>query len=422
MMNSSKLRWSFATLLASGILVNYVDRITLSVVAPFVSKEFSLNEFELGILFSAFAWTYSLSQIPMGFMLDKFGAKTIGRIATFGWALAALSTALATGFGGLLCSRLLLGLAEAPIFPIASKIVSIWFPVNQRGLATAVFDSAAKLANVIGLPILAILTLYFGWRGAFVFTAIISFVYFCVFWLVYADKTPSEVIKNDTSSTTIKQEPAIRPISRRTTGNLRSLFVNKTVWGMILGFAAYGFAFSLFLSWMPQMIGHSLKLNLSNTALLGAVPWIFATVFEMLVGGWLIDSLVNRGQDPIRIRKVVLVVGFLLGLTAFFVTKTNDGFWMMLWFTLSLTGLAITSPVFWSLPGLVAPENVVGTLGGILNCSNNLAGAIAPIFAGCVFTLTGSFDLALIVASILLLVGLFCAITMIDETSNVKAT
>jgi ACS family D-galactonate transporter-like MFS transporter len=423
-------RWLVAFLLGSGILVNYIDRIALSVVAPFVRKEFGISDIELGILFSAFAWTYSLSQIPMGYLLDRFGAKFVGRVATLGWAVAALATSFSNGFGGLFAARLLLGIAEAPIFPIAAKAVSMWFPVNQRGLATAVFDSAAKLANVIGLPLLALCTTFFGWRGAFVCTALVSFFYFGLFWFFYRDPDnaidsadfTAENKQEETNTGITEQILSASPKCQSISSAILSIVSDRNVQGTIIGFAAYGFAFSLYLSWMPQMLVNALKLNLSTTALLGAVPWLFATVSELVVGGWMIDKLIQRGGDPIQIRKYVLIVGLALGMSAYFVTLTTQGFWMVLWFTLSLSGLSITSPVFWSLPGLIVSRSKVGTLGGVLNFSNNLSGAFAPILAGAVFTWTGSFDTALIISSVLLLLGLVGAIVLIRPENARSST
>jgi ACS family D-galactonate transporter-like MFS transporter len=183
----SHRRWWIGVLLGSGILVNYFDRITLSVAAPQLQQEFSLDAAQLGLIFSIFFWSYALLQIPVGLVLDRFGVMPIGRIGAALWSAATALTALATGIGGIIVARVLLGIAEAPAFPANAKATGYWFPRSERGLATAIFDSAAKFSNVIGAPLVGLAVVNFGWRGAFWSMAILNFTYFVVFYLVYRD-------------------------------------------------------------------------------------------------------------------------------------------------------------------------------------------------------------------------------------------
>src|ERR1051326_1962415 len=149
-------RWWIGMLLGSGILVNYFDRINLSVAGPQLQESFGLDPVQLGWLFSAFFWSYALLQIPTGMILDRFGVTPVGRIGAALWSAATALTALASGFGGILAARVLLGIAEAPAFPGNSKATGYWFPRAERALATAIFDAAAKFSNVIGAPLVAL--------------------------------------------------------------------------------------------------------------------------------------------------------------------------------------------------------------------------------------------------------------------------
>ena len=139
----SRRRWRIGILLGSGILVNYFDRINLSVAGPQLQKVFELSPAQLGWLFSAFFWSYVLLQIPTGMVLDRFGVKPTGRIGAALWSVATALTAMAGGFGGLIAARMLLGIAEAPVFPANSTATGYWFPRAERSLATAIFDAAA---------------------------------------------------------------------------------------------------------------------------------------------------------------------------------------------------------------------------------------------------------------------------------------
>src|SRR5208283_3290272 len=140
-----------------------------------------------GYLLSTYSWTYVLLQLPSGPVLDRFGVRPVIRISAFLWSVASFATGIARGFTGIISARLLLGIAEAPTFPGNAKAIGEWFPRSERGLATAIFDSSAKFASAIGIPIVAVIVHYWGWRASFLFTGVLSLGYFALFWPVYRD-------------------------------------------------------------------------------------------------------------------------------------------------------------------------------------------------------------------------------------------
>ena len=180
-------RWGIGVLLGAGILINYFDRVNISVAAPQLQQEFGLTPADLGLLFSAFFWSYAILQIPVGIVLDRLGVTTVSRIGAFLWGIASGIVAFASGFGFIFGARILLGVAEAPAFPANSKATGYWFPRGERARATAIFDAAAKFSNVIGVPLVAVAVVTFGWRWGFGLTAILSFVYFLAYWFIYRD-------------------------------------------------------------------------------------------------------------------------------------------------------------------------------------------------------------------------------------------
>ncbi|MEO6782450.1 MAG: MFS transporter, partial [Bradyrhizobium sp.] len=182
-----RLRWGIGLLLGAGVLINYFDRINLSVAAPQLKLEFGLTDGELGWLFSGFFWSYALLQIPTGMILDRFGVTTVNRVSTFFWSLISAVTAFLSGFGSIFGARILLGAAEAPGFPASAKATGYWFPRQERALATSIFDAAAKFSNVIGVPLIALVIVHFGWRWGFGITGVLSFLYFLAFLFIYRD-------------------------------------------------------------------------------------------------------------------------------------------------------------------------------------------------------------------------------------------
>jgi MFS transporter, ACS family, D-galactonate transporter len=337
------------------------------------------------------------------------------------WSAATALTALASGFGGILAARVLLGIAEAPAFPGNSKATGYWFPRAERALATAIFDAAAKFSNVIGAPLVALAVIHFGWRGAFWATAALSFFYFIAFWLFYRD--PSADTHLSTAERAYIQAGGATQEGVAAIGAgamLGYLLANRKVWGLTIGFAAYGYSFYLFLTWLPGYLVREMHMSLLSSAGYTTIPWIVATITDLLVGGWLIDHLIKQGRDETRVRKAVLVIGMLVGLAVFGAVFTTDLTWAILWISIALGGLAAAAPVGWSIPSLIAPKGGTGTIGGIMNFVNNLMGVVAPVTTGYVVGMTGSFSGAFLIAGAVLLIGIFSYIVLLGRIEPIS--
>ncbi len=409
-------RWWIGVLLGSGILVNYFDRIALSVAAPQLQQEFGLDAAQIGLIFSVFFWSYALSQIPVGVVLDRFGVMPIGRIGAALWSAATALTALASGVGGVITARFLLGIAEAPAFPANAKATGYWFPRSERGLATAIFDSAAKFSNVIGAPLIGLAVVRFGWRGAFWSMAILNFAYFILFYLVYRDPSADRRLGAGELDYIRSGGGAVEGAAATSAGAMLGyLLSTRKIWGLTIGFAAYGYSFALFLTWLPGYLVRELHMSILGSAEYTAIPWLVATATDLVIGGWLIDHLIRRGNDETRVRKTVLVTGMLLGLAVFGAAFTRNPVVAILWISIALGGLAAAAPVGWSIPSLIAPKGGAATVGGIMNFVNNLMGAVAPIVTGFIVGVTGSFNGASLVAGIALVVGIFAYVVLLGR-------
>ncbi len=403
----AKRRWVMGVLLGVGVLINYFDRINLSVAAPQLKAAFNLSPAEMGLLFSAFFWPYALLQVPAGIVLDRFGVTRLGRWGAFLWAAASAITAFAGGFGGIFAARAMLGVAEAPGFPVSSKATGYWFPRKERALATAIFDAAAKFSNVIGVPLVAVVVVGLGWRWGFGVTAVLSLAYFVAFFIIYRD--PSQDPKLSQAEHRYIVEGGATPegaASASVFAMLGYLLKKSKVWGLTIGFAAYGYSFYLFLTWLPGYLVQTMHMSILKSAGFAAIPWAVATVSDLVVGGWLIDHLIARGRDETRVRKTVLVCGMVFGLAVFGATLTTNPMWAIVWISIALGGLAAAAPVGWSLPSLIAPKGGVGTIGGIMNFVNNLMGVAAPVVTGFIVGATNSFTNAFLIAGVILVIGI----------------
>ena len=413
---AGRRRWTIGILLGVGILINYFDRVNISVAAPQLQQEFGLTPADVGLLFSAFFWSYAILQVPVGMVLDRFGVMPVSRIGAFLWGVASGLVAFATGFGTIFGARVLLGVAEAPAFPANSKATGYWFPRGERALATAIFDAAAKFSNVIGVPLVAFAVVAFGWRWGFGLTAILSFAYFLAYWIVYRDPSADAKLSREERNY-IREGGATPegPSEASPFGMLGYVLRNRKVWGLTIGFAAYGYTFYLFLTWLPGYLVTAMHMSIIKSAGYAAIPWLFATISDLVVGGWLIDRMIARGHDETLVRKTVLVGGMVLGLAVFGATMTTTPFWAIVWISIALSGLAAAAPVGWSIPSLIAPRGGTGTIGGVMNFFNNLMGAVAPAVTGFLVGATNSFSTAFLVAGVVLLIGIFSYVVVLGR-------
>jgi MFS family permease len=387
--------------------VNYFDRVNLSVSRDALQAAFGISAVMFGYLSSAYNWTYALLQLPSGLLLDRYGVRRVGIVSTLIWSIASFGAAISTGIGSLFGARFLLGIGEAPTFPANAKATGYWFPKEERSLATAMFDSAAKFSSAIGIPLLGLLLLHFGWRWNFAATGFISVLYFVLFYIFYRNPSEDKLLTGAEREFIIRGGAQLEDRARAAKGApLRYLVRQRRVCGLALGFASYNYCFYLLLTWLPNYLSVAHRVDLLHSALYTSIPWLFATLTDLAIGGWLVDSLIQRGWNAVRVRQVVLIGGTVLGLGILGAANARSAAAALFWISVSIGGLSAASPVGWSIPSLIAPRESVGTLGGILNFCNQLAGIAAPIVTGYVVQWTHSFFWAFAFAGIFLFIGI----------------
>lgn len=416
-----RLRYLVLVLLAFGTFVNYLDRINLTVGATHIQAEFGISDAAWGIALSAFGWTYALMQVPGGLVMDRFGVTWVGRVCSWAWVVATFLTATVSGFLPLLALRLLLGVAEAPAFPMASTATSYWFPVRERGLATASFDMTSKLSNAIGVPLVAVVVATWGWRAAFIATGALSVVYAVAFWVIYRNPdrhprlTPVEAqyIAEGGAQQSETQVSQPSPMSY--------LVRQRKLWAIALTLAAYNYTFFLYLTWLPTYLEREMGLDVKGSGLYSAIPWLVGTATAVLIGGVAIDRLIRDGRDPSRVRKTFLAVGLLLGMAVIGATTATTAAVAVVWISVSLGGVCIASAVIWSLPGLIAPPGAVGRVSSMMAFVGNLSSIAAPMVTGFVVQATGSFTWAFVTAGGVVGLGLLSALVMLGRIEQLPA-
>jgi sugar phosphate permease len=296
---------------------------------------------------------------------------------------------------------------EAPTFPGNSKAVGYWFPVEERSLATAIFDSAAKLSSAIGVPLLGILLLSFGWRWSFAATGFLSLLYFLLFYVFY--RNPSEDKALSAAECNFISQGGAQPEDRAKAAKgapFGYLLRQRKVWGLVLGFASYNYTFYLLLTWMPSYLSSAHHVDLLHSVMYTSVPWLFATFTDILMGGWLVDKLIQQGRDASLVRQAILIGGTTLGLGMLGAAYAQSATTALVWISVAIGGLSAAAPVAWSLPSLIAPRESVGTVGGIMNFGSQLSAISAPIVTGYIASITHSFFWAFGAAAAFLVAGI----------------
>ena len=404
-------RWTIAFLLGIGVLVNYFDRVNLSVSHDALVREFGISDRMFGLLASAYNWTYAACQLPSGMLLDRFGVRMVGCVSTLIWSIASFAAAATRGMPGFFAARFLLGVGEAPTFPANAKAIGYWFPPHERSFATSLFDSAAKLGSAIGVPLIGLLLLRIGWRMSFAATGLVSFLYFLLFVVLYRDPKVRfsgnvAAAHHVTMGTVIKW--------------LGHLVKQKKVVGLAIGFGSYNYVFYLFVTWMPVYIARSFNIDLAHAFLYTGVPWLIAAAADLFVGGWLVDTLIRRGWNADRVRRFVLIGGTAMGLGILGAGNAHTPAQAMFWVSVSIGGLSAAAPVGWSVPALIAPGDTVGSVGGIMNLSNQVSGIVAPIVTGFLVNGRQSFTGAFGVAAAYLAIGIAAYLLLLGEIRMVE--
>jgi len=308
---------------------------------------------------------------------------------------------------GVFAARLLLGGAESPTFPANAKAIGLWFQERERSLAIAVTDSAAKLSSAIGVPLIGILLLQFGWRWSFAATGFFSLIYFALFCGVYRDPPDRTISPPEQPASSAQRNPRqSSPARAAQNSHFSYLLRQRKVIGLAIGWGAYNYTFFLLLNWLPTYLSISLHVDLLHSVFYTSVPWLFAAVTDFLVGGWLVDFLIQRGRNATRVRQAVLLIGTSLGLAIWGAGHAQTPTAALVWISIALGGLAAAAPVAWTVPSLIAPQGAVGTVGGLANFCGQLSAILAPIVTGYIVSATHSFAAAFAVATAVLLLGI----------------
>ncbi len=387
-------------------------------VAQTIRGEFKLSPVEMGYLFSSFLWTYVICLLPIGIMLDRFSPRNINSIGIVVWSLAMAATAGAWSFGTLLGSRLVMGAGEATSIPSCGRIVREWMPAQERGVANAFWSAGSFVGPAVGAVVTASLTAAWGWRAAFVVLAALGFVWL-VCNLIWFD-CPEKVswLSADERNKIVRERSGGSPDEigeRGSPGVVFELLRSPSQWGAMIAQAAGIYTLYLLLFWLPSYLQDTKHLTIMKTGLYTAIPWAIAVTVSILIG-ILSDRLLERDTLLAGGRRVIVLVCVLLSAAIVFVPFTSDTTAILALFALSLSGINAAISLNLSLvTDLVHRARDVGKAISLVILSGNLCGLLAPIVTGYVVAGMGSYDWALWIAGVLLVIGAIALGTMTRE-------
>lgn len=404
-----------ALFLFSLSMINYMDRIALSIAARPIATEFKLSSVGMGYLFSSFIWSYALFLLPMGYLIDRFGTKRMAGVGIFVWSAATALTGAATSFASLMAARLVMGAGESTSNPVGAKVIRQWIPASERGMVTSMFNSGSYAGPAICSIMLGSLIAVFGWRVSFVIAGAIGFVWLAA-WLMFFD-TPEKArwLKQEERDKIVLErdsKPAHAAGADTAGSGLLALLRSPTLWGLAITQGCNVYTQYLFLTWLPSYLQATRHLSITHTGLFSAVPYA-ASVILCIFAGRLSDRYLRTSGVGTGRRRNAVALAMLTGATILAVPFTSNLAVLLVLFSITLTGIASTTSLnFALLNDLLPGSRDVAKAMAFVVVGGQVFGMIAPIATGYVIEATGSYDWAFGIAGFLLLAGATVVLTM----------
>jgi ACS family glucarate transporter-like MFS transporter len=397
-------RWLLLAFLAAGMFFCYVHRVALPVAAPFLMRELQLDPAVMGVVLSAFFWTYSLAQVPAGIVVDRFG---LGRSYAWGfglWTLAAALTGFATSAPLLIAVRMLMGVGQGVAFPASTRGTANFFPAAERGGVTGLYLAGNRIGQAAITALGPLFIAAYGWQPFFLTTGVAGLLWL-VPWLL--------TIRHwNQPATTTTAPPSFK--------QWIALLGDRRIAGIFLGFFAYDYAWFLIMNWMPGYLMLERKFSPREMSLSTSAPYL-AVSLVVIGAGMLGDWLVRRGANEITARKSLITAGLIIGCAIVPAALVESNLLSAILLGLAICGLTISAPNAWALTQAVCPPNLVASASGIQNLGGNLGGVLAPALTGYIVKATGSFTPAFLFAGALLLAGIAAYWILIPRTNEPAA-
>lgn len=400
----SRTRFRVLALISTGTMINYLDRAALGVAAPSMASQLHISPAMMGIVFSAFSWTYVASQFPGGWLLDRIGARLTYFLAVSFWSLFTIGQGFARGVGSLLACLFGLGVSEAPCFPTNSRVVAIWFPEHERAQATAVYTVGEYLGLACFGPVLFWISFHFGWRSLFYSVGTLGIIFSALWWVLYCEPDAA-----------CGKKPV--QIKRINWAHVRQLLRKRQVLGACIGQFGGTSTLVFFLTWFPTYLARERHIGGVRAGFSAMAPFL-AAACGVLLAGWVSDTLLKRTGSRSLARKLPIIFGLFGASTIMLANFVSSSVAVILilsfaFFCQGMVGLG------WAVISDMAPKELIGITGGVFNLAANLGGVITPIVIGAIIGATGSFFYALAYVGAVALLGALAYVFLLGEVKRI---
>lgn len=397
-------RYAVLALIAIGTTINYLDRTLLSVAAPSMAKELGIGAVTMGLVFSAFSWSYALAQVPGGIFLDRMGVRITYFLSVAFWSVFTALQGFSTGLVSLIAYRLGLGAAEAPCFPANSRVLVTWFPQRERARANSVYSVGMYFGIAFLSPVLFWITETLGWRALFIIVGAVGIVFAGIWYWLYRDPHHSQWVNQAELDLIAEGGGGSGPDSKAFAwSDVRWLLKQRQIFGASIGQFATNSTLVFFLTWFPTYLATERHMAWLKVGFFAVLPFIAASV-GVLVGGQVSDALVKRSGSATFGRKLPIVGGLLLSSTIVSAAFLKSDLLVIAVMSVAFFGQGMSN-LGWTLISDVAPKRLIGLTGGVFNFCTNLAGIVTPIIIGVVVAKTGSFFGGLAFIGVVALIG-----------------
>jgi MFS transporter, ACS family, D-galactonate transporter len=419
------VRWApILALVAIGTMINYLDRTVLGIAAPFLSKDLGLSAAQMGLVFSAFSWSYALLQVPGGIFLDRFGTRLTYSLALGCWSFFTAVMGVVRGLPALILTRIGVGTFEAPCFPANSRIMATWFPQHERARGNAIYS----FGQYVGLGFLSTplfwITREHGWRELFFLVGGLGVLFAGVFWMLYRDPSQSTRV-NRAELHYIEAggggEYRGIPVRFRWT-SIGALLRHRQVVGASLGQFAGNSTLVFFLTWFPTYLVSVRGMDYIKAGFMTSLPYIAASC-GVVIGGVVSDVLLKNTGSANLARKLPVVAGLCLAsviIGANYVPADNNAM-VVLIMSAAFFGQGMTN-LGWTVVADIAPKEAIGLTAGLFNFTTNMAGILTPLVIGYAYQKTGSFYGPLVYIGVVALLGAFSYTVILGDIHRLDVT
>ncbi len=395
------LRWWIVALVFLATFINFIDRLTIAVLAPVITAQLALTNLQFASISTWFLVAYTASQGLSGRLYDRIGTRRGFSFSILLWSLAASAHAFASGLTSLSCFRFLLGLGEAGNWPGAAKVIAEWFPVRERAFAMGIFNSGVTIGSIAAPPLIVWLQLQYGWKATFLVTGALGFLWLALWLLFYDTPERHRAIAPDEYSLITENRA---PTPRSPAIGWRQLVKYRQVWAIVLSRFVTDPVWWLYITWLPLYLYNVRGFSLKQIGLFAWVPYVAADAGS-LAGGWLSGHLIGRGWTADRARKSVIVAGAVLMCAGIPAASARSPVAALAFISLVLFGFQSWINNVQTMPSDFFPENAVASVAGLGGVGAGAGAILFTLTTGLVVDRFHSYSPILVVAGLLPILG-----------------